>query len=75
MIDVIKIDVPTFIRLLELAREDIKDDADLHIIADAVNAISQETVVTMDHYNDILSNLQQQSADELNDIKRNAGLN
>ena len=29
MIDVIKLDVPVFIRLLELAREDIKNDMDI----------------------------------------------
>ena len=30
--DIIKVDVPTFLRLLELAREDVKQDADLHDI-------------------------------------------
>ena len=29
-IDIIKVDVPLFIRLLEYAREDAKDDEDLH---------------------------------------------
>ena len=35
--DVIKLDVPLFIRLLEYAREDAKDDMDLHRVAE--NAI------------------------------------
>jgi hypothetical protein len=29
MMDIIKLDVPLFIRLLELAREEIKEDANL----------------------------------------------
>ena len=35
--DIIKLDVPLFIRLLEYAKEDAKDDMDLHRIAE--NAI------------------------------------
>lgn len=35
--DTIKLDVPLFIRLLEYAREDAKDDMDLHRLAE--NAI------------------------------------
>jgi hypothetical protein len=35
--DTIKVDVPLFIRLLEYAREDAKDDMDLHRVAE--NAI------------------------------------
>jgi len=54
-IDEIRIDVPTFLRLLELAREDIKDDANLHFIAQKVTEISQNKTVTMDDYEDILA--------------------
>lgn len=75
MIDVIKIDVPTFIRLLELAREDVKQDADLHDVAERVIAISQERVVTMDDYNEIVSFMKQQgSNEELDRIKKLGGL-
>lgn len=55
MIDVIKIDVPTFIRLLELSREEVKDDADLHNIATIVSELSQDKVITMDDYDKILA--------------------
>ena len=48
--DIIKLDVPLFIRLLELAREEVKNDADLHDIAEAVTKLSQKGVVTMDNY-------------------------
>lgn len=75
MIDVIKIDVPTFLRLLELAREDVKDDPDLHDITQKVVAISQERVVTMDDYNEIVNFMKQQgSEDELDRIKKLGGL-
>ncbi len=36
MPDIVKLDVPLFIRLLELAREEIKDDADIHDLAEIV---------------------------------------
>ena len=34
--DRVMMDVPLFIRILELVREDIKDDAGLHVVADAI---------------------------------------
>lgn len=75
MIDVIKIDVPTFLRLLELAREDVKEDADLHDVTERVVAISQERVVTMDDYNEIVGFMKQQgSNEELERIKKLGGL-
>jgi hypothetical protein len=47
MPDVVKLDVPLFIRLLDvLAREDVKQDADLHDLAEAVIKLSQEGVAT-----------------------------
>ena len=75
MIDVIKIDVPTFIRLLELAREDVKNDPDLHDITQKVIAISQERVVTMADYKDIVGFMKKQGSDEeLNRIRTLGGL-
>lgn len=76
MIDVVKIDVPTFLRLLELSREEVKDDADLHDIAQKVIEISQERVVTMNDYNDITSFMKDQGRNnaELEAIKRLGGL-
>lgn len=74
MIDVIKIDVPTFLRLLELAREDVKDDPDLHDITQKVVAISQERVVTMDDYNEILSFMKKQGDEEISRIRKLGGI-
>lgn len=73
--DIIKLDVPTFLRLLELAREDVKQDADLHDIAEIVTKMSHEGVVTMDKYNEIVSFMKQQGKeDELDTIRRLGGL-
>jgi hypothetical protein len=74
MIDVIKIDVPTFLRLLELAREDVKDDPDLHDITQKVVAISQERVVTMDDYNEIVAFMKKQGDEELDRIRKLGGM-
>lgn len=60
MPDVVKLDVPLFIRLLELAREDVKQDADLHDVAEAVIRLSQEGVATMADYDQIVSFMQKQ---------------
>ena len=38
--DIITVDVPLFIRLLEYAREDAKDDMDLHRVAENVISLS-----------------------------------
>lgn len=73
--DTIRIDVPTFLRLLELAREDVKDDADLHDIAEIVTKLSKQGVVTMRQYKIILDFMKEQGTeDELDQIRRLGGL-
>lgn len=66
MADIVQLDVPLFIRLLELAREDVKQDADLHDVAEAVIKMSQNGPVTMADYDQIVSFMQKQGqpADE-----------
>ena len=55
-IDVIKLDVPLFIRLLEYAREDAKSDADLHHVTDQlIELAAAGEVLTMDQYNAIMA--------------------
>ena len=58
--DIVKLDVPLFIRLLELAREDVKQDADLHDVAEIVTKLSQNGPVTMDAYDHIVGFMQKQ---------------
>lgn len=53
--DVIKLDVPLFIRLLEYAREDAKTDMDLHELTDNIIEMSSEgRVLSMDDYEYVL---------------------
>ena len=74
--DIIKLDVPLFIRLLELAREEIKDDADIHDVAEIVTKLSQQGVVGMEQYNDIVSFMSKQGDDsELERIRKLSGMN
>lgn len=73
--DIIKVDVPTFLRLLELAREDVKQDADLHDIAEIVTKISDDHVVTMADYEDIVAFMKSQGKeDEVSTIRRLSGM-
>ena len=52
--DIIRVDVPLMIRLLEYARETVKDDAELHKITEKLIKESKEEVVTMDDYYEII---------------------
>jgi len=73
--DIIKLDVPLFIRLLELAREEIKDDADIHDVAEIVTKLSQQGVVGMEQYNDIVRFMSKQGNDqELERIRKLSGM-
>lgn len=54
--DVVAFDVPTFIRLLEFAREDATDDEALHQATSKIIELSQDgQVLTMDNYDDIVA--------------------
>jgi hypothetical protein len=68
--DVIQLDVPLFIRLLELAREEIKDDADIHDVAEIVTNLSQQGVVGMDKYNEIIHFMKKQGDEELSRMRK-----
>ena len=74
--DIVKLDVPLFIRLLELAREDVKQDADLHDVAEAVIKLSQQGVVTMANYDSIVGFMKKLAGDnaELDRIRKLGGL-
>lgn len=54
-IDTITMDVPLFIRLLELSREEIDNDMDLHKITEAVTKLSKSgNTITMNDYDQII---------------------
>ena len=56
--DVVKIDIPLLIRLLEYAREDAKTDMDLHNLAEKLIKTSSEQnrTLTMQDYNSLVGN-------------------
>ena len=54
-VDTITMDVPLFIRMLEYAREDAKEDVDLHDITEKAIALGKERgILQMDDYNEIV---------------------
>ena len=54
--DLVKLDIPLLIRLLEYAREDAKTDMDLHNVTEMLIHLSSDgNVLTMDHYDQIVS--------------------
>jgi hypothetical protein len=56
MIDVITVDVPLFIRLLEFAREDSTDDMQLHDVAEKlIELCADGDIMTMEQYDEIVS--------------------
>lgn len=71
--DVIKLNVPLFLRLVELAREDIKDDVPLHLMTEILTRISQDRVATIDDYDNI-RRYTFKDVDELETIKRLGGV-
>lgn len=73
--DVIKLNVPLFLRLVELAREDIKDDVPLHLMTEILTRISQDRVATTDDYENIKNyTMKDSKEDELDSIKRLGGI-
>jgi hypothetical protein len=62
--DIITVDVPLFIRLLEYAREDATGDMDLHDIAENIISLSTSgKILTMDDYNAIIGSTQEELAE------------
>jgi len=53
--DIIAMDVPLFIRMLEYAREDAQSDMDLHDVAErAIEAVKLRGLLSMEDYNDLV---------------------
>ncbi len=64
--DVISMDIPLLIRVLEYVREDIKSDENLHRVVERLIDIRDRGTLTMDDYN-FIANLKEDYADELNE--------
>lgn len=56
MKDTVKLSIPLFIRLMELAREDLKDDMAIHFIAEQISYLNgtKTDVLGMKDYQCIL---------------------
>jgi len=65
-IDVVKMDIPLFIRMLEFAREDAVDDEQLHTVTERITKMAAEgNIITMAEYDKIVgaSTEEQESKD------------
>ncbi len=60
MADTVQLDVPLFIRLLELAREEIKGDADIHDLAQRAIELSKNGPIDMSSYDELVSFMKKQ---------------
>ena len=68
-VDTVTLDIPLLTRILELAREDVKSDADLHFVITNILAIKNKGVLTMQDYDEILK-----KPDQLESIRKLAGI-
>lgn len=71
--DVITVDVPLFIRLLEYAREDAQTDMDLHDVAENIISLAASgKTLTMDDYSSIVGS--QEDIAEIRMMQVRAGI-
>ena len=69
-IDVITVDVPLFIRLLEFAREDSTDDMQLHSVAEKLIEMCQDgDIMTMEQYDEIVDSKDQVDTSNMNAVE------
>ena len=71
--DIISVDVPLFIRLLEYAREDAQTDMDLHDVAENIISLAAPgKTLTMADYDSIIGS--QENIDEIRMMQIRAGI-
>ena len=71
--DIITVDVPLFIRLLEYAREDAQTDMDLHDVTEKIISLSiLGKILSMDDYSTIIGS--QENIDEIRMLQVRAGI-
>jgi DNA-binding ferritin-like protein len=71
--DTITMDIPLMIRVLELAREDIKSDMDLHRVVERLIDIRNKGALTMDDYDFIAQIKEEVEAIEEHIVKSGSG--
>mgnify|MGYP006426728439 CR=1 FL=1 len=79
--DIIKMNVPLFMRLLELVREEVDTDPPLHTLTEIAVRLSNDHVMNMDDYENILAYMSRgdedftdKDSEELESIRRLGGL-
>lgn len=72
-IDTVTLDIPLLTRLLELSREEIKSDKELHDLLTSIIKHKKIDILTMQNYDAILSDFKK-SENELESIKKLAGI-
>ena len=55
-LDVIQLDVPLFIRILEYVNEEVKDDVEIHVITQNILELCKGKPLQMDSYYKIIEN-------------------
>ena len=71
--DIVKLDIPLFIRLLEYAREEAKDDMDLHRVAEnAIDLSHMGSTLGMRDYSNIIGS--QENIEEMKLWQLRAGI-
>lgn len=71
--DIISVDIPLFIRLLEYAKEDANTDMDLHDLAErAINLSTEGEVLGMESYDSLVGDSER--LDEIRRLKVRAGI-
>jgi len=67
-IDIVTMDVPLFIRILEYSREDAQTDMDLHDLAEkAIAATKQQGILSMDDYGMLIGDFESLNEQSLDD--------
>ena len=69
-VDTITVDIPLMIRLLELAREDVKDDMELHKITERLIEIRSKGTLSMEDYDFIASGKAKIKEEVLDEAKK-----
>ena len=68
-IDVLTMDIPLFLRLLEYAKEDAKTDLDLHYVTEnALKCMQGKDKLSMDCYENIIPSEEQKSKEKEEEV-------
>lgn len=73
-IDTVTMDIPLLTRLLELSREDIKSDAELHQVITNIVKLKDQGTLDMNHYDNIKKVEKTDDDVELESILKLSGL-